>query len=519
MSNEFLGRVLKAGEFPLAAQRVFADDPALLPYLADNQFLDEGLVAELLSRRPRLSAAVTASLLSRRLSSDTQLFVVSSETRVEPLLDFLDANEDCLASGVVDKLLSKVSNLSVLSRLSQIPSLTPVQRRAVVTQAGGLCLLEFLLVDAYDACAVSLPDLVGFLSTVESWRTRGLHSRYRLRLSALLHVRPEVVAPLVACFDPGRVPDTLLTPLAGCRFLTDLSSQRVVAGLSPDGLFVGDLGVLRYGLVSLVYNPVCSAEVLEELRGVRASPYEARTDFLRAPLEFRSRTRFPRPTVSVGYESVDESVLGWLVSRAVSGSARLWDMPALLENPLLTEPQAQNLLNKVLSSYYGADEVFPDARRQELADRFVVRFPDLNSQVVAARVQWEYYADVRRAARSSSEDTPDVLKRLHTLRRDPELRACVSAMSVPFQPDELSPQFRPANRLDTLTQTQLRTAEWLTGSMGFAASLAAFADLLVEAADVSAAAWSFVASQSESWPGSVRELCEFAAMVAQPDSV
>ena len=279
MTNEFLGRVLAVGEFPLAAQRVFADDPALLPHLADNPFLDEGLVAELLSRRPRLSAAVTTSLLSRRLSSVTQIAVVSSETRVAPLLDFLDANEDCLASDVVAALLSKVSNVSVLSRLSQVPSLTPAQRRKVVTQAGGLCLLEFLLEDAYDACAVSLPDLVGFLSTVESWRTRGLHSLYRVKLSALLHARPEVVAPLVACFDPGRVPDTLLTPLAGCRFLTDLSAQRVVAGLLPDGSFVGDLGVLRYGLLSLVYNPVCSAEVLDALRGVRVEYGEFRTDF------------------------------------------------------------------------------------------------------------------------------------------------------------------------------------------------------------------------------------------------
>ena len=517
MANEFLGRVLAVGEFPLAAQRVFADDPELLPHLADNQFLDEGLVAELLSRRPRLSAAVTAALLSRRLSSDTQHAVVSSETRVAPLLDFLDANEDCLASSVVAALLSKVSNVSVLSRLSQVPSLTPAQRRAAVTQAGGLCLLEFLLEDAYDACAVSLPDLVGFLSTVESWRTRGLHSLYRLKLSALLHARPVVVAPLVACFDPGRVPDTLLTPLAGCRFLTDLSAQRVVAGLLPDGSFVGDLGVLRYGLLSLVYNPVCSAEVLDALRGVRVKYGEFRTDFLRAPLAFRSRTRFPRPTVSVGYESVDETVLDWLVSRATSGSARLWDVPALLENPALTRPQAQELLNKVLSSYYGADEVFSPDRLLELVDRFVVRFPDLAYQVAAARVQRDRNAVLLRAARSSSEDKPAVLKRLRKLRSDPGLRVCVSAVSVPFEPNELPTPYRPANTLESLSSHTCNAG--LPCSTGFAAPLAAFADLLVEAAGVSAAAWSFVATQSESWPGSVRELCEFAAMIAQPDSV
>ena len=515
MAKEFLGRVLTVGEFPLAAQRVFADDPALLPHLADNPVLDEGLVVELLSRRPRLPAAVTASLLSRRLSSGTQHAVVSSEVRVEPLLQFLDGSEDCLASGAVDSLLSRASNESVLFRLSQVPSLTPAQRRTAVTQAGGLCLLEFLLVDAYDACAVSLPDLVGLLSTFESWRGRGQHSRYRLLLSALLHARPEVVVPLVACFDPGRVPDSLLTPLAGCRFLTALSSQRVVAGLLPDGLFVGDLGALRYGLLSLVYNPVCAAPVLAELGELRAADGSDRSDFLRAPLLFRSRTRWPRPTVSVGYESVDEAVLGWLVSRATSGSARLWDVPALLENPALTRPQAQEVLNKVLSSYFGADDVFTEARRQELVDRFVVRFPDLSYQVVAARVQWERNAALRRAARSSSEDMPAVLKRLRKLRSDPGLRAVVLDVSVPFAPNELPTAYRPVNRLDTLS-SQLRTAGGLTCSLGFAAPLAAFADLLVEAAGDSAAAWSFVATHTESWPGSVRELCEFAAMVAQP---
>ena len=99
-------------------------------------------------------------------------------------------------------------------------------------------------------------------------------------------------------------------------------------------------------------------------------------------------------------------MLDWLVSRATSGSARLWDVPALLENPALTRPQAQELLNKVLSSHFGADEVFSPDRLQELVDRFVVRFPDLAYQVAAARVQRERNAVLLRAARSSSEDKP-----------------------------------------------------------------------------------------------------------------
>ena len=519
MPNRFLSEVLAVGEFPLAAQRVFADDSALLPCLAGNRALDDGLVFGLVSRRPRLPVDVTADLLSRRLPSDTQHAVVSSETRVDPLLSFLGHNEDCLAPGVVDALLSKVSNETVLSRLVQVPSLTPVQRRAAAMRAGGLCLLEFLLGDAYGTCAVSLPDLVGLLSTVESWRNRGQHARYRLLLSALLHARPEAVAPLVACFDTGRVPDTLLTPLSGCRFLTGPAEQRVVAGLLPDGSFVGDLGLLRYGLLSLAYNPVCSSEVLAELGALRDADGSHRSDFLTDPLAFRASTTRPRPTVSVGYESVDETGLAWLVPRACARSGRLWDVPALLDNRLLTKAQAQSLLDTVVSPYSGAEGLFSADRLQGLLSRFVERFPKLADQVDAVRTRWERNAELRRPASGSSAASV-VFEQLAALRRDPDLRAAVSGASVPFAPHELSAPCLSDDALglgDAALYSTVRAGSLLC-SLSYAAPLAVFADLLVEAAGDSVAAWSFVVAHTDSWPGTVRELCEFVALMAQPDA-
>lgn len=209
----------------------------------------------------------------------------------------------------------------------------PLPWLRAAAEVSGKCRVELMLHDR------NMPDTV----VAENLR---FYQKWGPARSAAL---PELLATRPAVISAAAHSDSLRVRQAatGCRHLLDPADQRAVADLDDvDGKNIAWHEEREFIRVALACNPACSLPIVKELAGLlsryamfgtelqASSQIQGHPDRLTGPVECESRAH----------------VLDWLISRTLPVNRgdkikhRLWDLPALLANPHLSEKQQKTML-------------------------------------------------------------------------------------------------------------------------------------------------------------------------------
>lgn len=305
--------------------------------LSANPFLDEETWTALYPAKPVPPVEVASNLCRRRLNAAQRAHVLAVEKRSAPLVTFLRFNvlaaDEQRALAERRKISPALFETFVTQRWAD-PNLV----RPLVFACKGQPMLDW--VATAPPGALGDDELMNLLVDFSSWGpttdSAATGARRNSALRRLFHTRPVALEVLEA----DTVDENLLTPAAGCRFLT-ADGARYIAGLRGEPLTHQLVSSRSFALLALVNNPTVDDEVLnaldEHFRGTGGQ-----LAFTICNAVARRRERNHR-AVSPRYEEIDDpEILRRLVFRALPASYdgeraryKSFDALALARNPHL----------------------------------------------------------------------------------------------------------------------------------------------------------------------------------------